>query len=51
VYDGTSFVENSPRPLSDYGLPTTLDKIDAVQVWGRNGEVPRFVVIRANWIF
>ncbi|CAH1378861.1 unnamed protein product [Tenebrio molitor] len=38
VYDGTSFVENSPRPLSDYGLPTTLDKIDAVQVWGRNGK-------------
>ncbi|RZC33595.1 matrix metalloproteinase-25, partial [Asbolus verrucosus] len=37
VYDGKSFIENSPRPLSDYGLPTTLYKIDAVQIWSRNG--------------
>ncbi|EFA10593.2 Matrix metalloproteinase-16-like Protein [Tribolium castaneum] len=38
VYDGKKFIEGSPRPLSDYGLPDTLDKIDAVQTWARNGK-------------
>lgn len=37
VYDGKRFIENSPRPISDYGLPNNLDSIDAVQVWTRNG--------------
>ncbi|XP_063921209.1 72 kDa type IV collagenase-like [Zophobas morio] len=38
VYDGKSFVENSPKPLSYYGLPPNIDKIDAVQNWARNGK-------------
>lgn len=37
VYDGVDFTEGSPRPLNDYGLPDYLDRIDAVQVWAKNG--------------
>lgn len=37
IYDGYEFVENSPLPLSSYGLPDTLDKVDAVQIWSKNG--------------
>ncbi|CAH0555741.1 unnamed protein product [Brassicogethes aeneus] len=36
VHDGGKFIENSPRPISDYGLPNSLDKIDAVFNWIRN---------------
>lgn len=38
VYNGVSFVENSPRPLSDYGLPDYVSDLDAVQNWDRNSE-------------
>lgn len=38
VSDGDNFVEGSPRPLTDYGLPAILDKIDAAQVWKKNGK-------------
>lgn len=37
IYDGRNFIHGSPRPLSDYGLPEDLPKIDAVQTWARNG--------------
>lgn len=36
VSDGDRLIQNSPRPLSDYGLPATLDKINAIMVWGKN---------------
>lgn len=36
IFDGVSFVENSPRPLSDLGLPSNLPRIDAAFVWGKN---------------
>ncbi|KAJ8937960.1 hypothetical protein NQ314_011647 [Rhamnusium bicolor] len=36
VYDGTNFRENSPKPITSYGLPDYLDDIDAVQTWERN---------------
>ncbi|KRT81079.1 Peptidase [Oryctes borbonicus] len=36
IYDGYEFVENSPQPLSSYGLPNNLDKIDAAQIWDKN---------------
>ncbi|VEN59505.1 unnamed protein product [Callosobruchus maculatus] len=36
VYDGQHFVENSPLPLTAYGLSTYLKSVDAVQNWGRN---------------
>ncbi|GFG29462.1 hypothetical protein Cfor_02853 [Coptotermes formosanus] len=38
VYNGDNFIENSPRPLTDYGLPPQLDKIDAVMVWSKNSK-------------
>lgn len=38
IYDGYEFVENSPLPLSSYGLPDTLDKVDAVQIWSKNAK-------------
>ncbi|XP_046622272.1 matrix metalloproteinase-14-like isoform X1 [Neodiprion virginianus] len=39
VYDGYSFIENSPRPLTDYGIDEGVDAIDAVQVWEKNKKV------------
>ncbi|XP_033611474.1 matrix metalloproteinase-17 isoform X2 [Cryptotermes secundus] len=38
VYNGDNFIEGSPRPLTDYGLPPHLDKIDAVMVWSKNSK-------------
>lgn len=38
VYDGHDFVENSPQPLSKYGLPEYVHSIDAVQNWSRNSK-------------
>lgn len=38
VYDGSHFVENSPRSIRDYGVPLGLGGIDAVQTWARNGK-------------
>lgn len=39
VYDGKKFIENSPKSLTeDYGLPSSLDSVDAVQVWAKNGK-------------
>jgi hypothetical protein len=38
VYNGDNFTEGSPRPLTDYGLPPVIDKIDAVLVWKKNSK-------------
>lgn len=38
VFDGTTFVEGSPRLLTDLGLPDSMESLDAVQNWGRNGK-------------
>lgn len=37
VYDGTEFIENSPKPLTTYGIEKYIPKLDAVQVWAKNG--------------
>ncbi|KAK5644318.1 hypothetical protein RI129_005618 [Pyrocoelia pectoralis] len=42
VYNGNVFVEDSPQPLSKYGLPDDLDKIDAVINWPKNGKTYLF---------
>ncbi|XP_063226016.1 matrix metalloproteinase-2-like [Bacillus rossius redtenbacheri] len=38
VFNGDNFVENSPQPLTNYGLPSHLTHIDAAMVWGKNGK-------------
>ena len=38
VYDGYNFVENSPRHISELGLPVNLSEVDAAFVWGKNGK-------------
>lgn len=39
VYDGTNFMGDKPHPISDYGLPDYLDKIDAAFNWDRNRKI------------
>ncbi|XP_048508022.1 72 kDa type IV collagenase-like isoform X1 [Athalia rosae] len=39
IHDGYSLIEGSPRPLTDYGIDEAVDRIDAVQVWGKNDEI------------
>lgn len=36
VFDGFQFIENSPRPITDYGLNKNISKIDAALVWSKN---------------
>lgn len=35
VFDGDYFIENSPRPIGDYGFEN-VTKIDAAMVWSKN---------------
>lgn len=37
VYDGARITSNSPNSISYYGIPEYVDKVDAVQVWAKNG--------------
>lgn len=41
VYNGERFVDNGPQPISNYGIPEYVDKIDAVQTWAKNGRKPQ----------
>lgn len=36
MFDGSDFIENSPRSISEYGFNETIQKIDAAMVWSRN---------------
>ncbi|XP_047099078.1 matrix metalloproteinase-2-like isoform X1 [Schistocerca piceifrons] len=36
VYDANTLMHGYPRPLTDLGLPETLDRVDAAMVWGHN---------------
>ncbi|XP_022907784.2 matrix metalloproteinase-16-like [Onthophagus taurus] len=38
IFNGGTFIEGSPLPLTTYGLPDYLDKIDAVQTWSKNSK-------------
>lgn len=37
VYDGTQFIENSPKSITYYGIPSNIKQIDAAQIWAKNG--------------
>lgn len=41
VFNGDYFIENSPRPISDYGFDN-VTKIDAAMVWSKNGRTYLF---------
>lgn len=36
VFDGYRFIDNSPKPISDYGFDECVSKIDAALVWSKN---------------
>lgn len=38
LYSGNNLERDYPKPLTDLGLPASLQKIDAAMVWGHNGK-------------
>ncbi|XP_054724266.1 matrix metalloproteinase-25-like [Uloborus diversus] len=38
IFDGNQFTPDSPRPLTDFGLPHDLKRLDAALVWAKNGK-------------
>lgn len=36
LYQANNLVKGYPKPLTDLGLPESLDKVDAAMVWGHN---------------
>ncbi|KAF5306949.1 hypothetical protein FQA39_LY00179 [Lamprigera yunnana] len=38
VYSGNNRTIDSPKPLTNLGLPASLNKIDGAMVWGHNGK-------------
>ncbi|XP_076339463.1 matrix metalloproteinase-2-like [Tachypleus tridentatus] len=42
LYNGNKPEAGYPRPLTDLGLPTSLQKIDGAMVWGHNGKTYLF---------
>lgn len=42
AFDGNNFIDDSPRPISDYGFDENVTKIDAAMVWSKNGRTYLF---------
>lgn len=42
INNGNQFIDGSPRPLTDLGLPADLAKLDAAFVWGKNKKTYMF---------
>ncbi|XP_055684076.1 72 kDa type IV collagenase-like [Lutzomyia longipalpis] len=42
LYNGSHFVDGSPRLLTDYGIDSQVTSIDAALVWGKNGRTYLF---------
>jgi Hemopexin. len=38
LYNGNELQRGFPKPLSNLGLPESLEKIDGAMVWGHNGK-------------
>ncbi|XP_058812024.1 matrix metalloproteinase-2-like [Topomyia yanbarensis] len=36
IFDGLNFLHPEARPITDYGLPDSLQKVDAAMVWSKN---------------
>lgn len=36
IFNGSRMTPDSPRPITDFGLPADLDKLDAALVWAKN---------------
>lgn len=37
IFDGNSFIEDSPRPITEFGFNQNVTKVDAAMVWNKNG--------------
>ncbi|XP_046391248.1 matrix metalloproteinase-2-like [Ischnura elegans] len=42
LYNGPNIMPDFPKPLTDMGLPSSLDKIDGAMVWGHNSKTYLF---------
>ncbi|XP_046391255.1 matrix metalloproteinase-2-like isoform X2 [Ischnura elegans] len=42
LYNGHNIMPGYPRPLTDLGLPSSLDKVDGAMVWGHNSKTYLF---------
>lgn len=42
IYDGYNSIDNSPRPITDYGFDASVGKVDAAMVWSKNGRTYLF---------
>jgi matrix metalloproteinase-16 (membrane-inserted) len=38
LYNGNELERGFPKPLTNLGLPESLEKIDGAMVWGHNGK-------------
>lgn len=36
IFDGLNFLHPEARPITDFGLPDTLEKVDAAMLWSKN---------------
>ncbi|XP_031623107.1 matrix metalloproteinase-2-like [Contarinia nasturtii] len=42
IYDGYDLIENSPRPIIEFGFDNNINKVDAVMIWSKNSQTYLF---------